>query len=226
MQVFVFMRDLFFNLDVVLKDWVQAYGALVYAMLFLVIFIETGVVIMPFLPGDSLLFTSGAIAAVSGGGLNIWVLLGVLVAAAVVGDGLNYSIGRFWGRAILDSGRFSRIIKPEHIEQTEAFFAKHGGKTISLARFFPFIRTFAPFIAGVSHMSPGYFAAYNVAGATAWVALFAGAGYFFGNIPFVAENLEYLVIGIIAVSLTPAIAHAIRDRHMRARRRAVGEETA
>jgi membrane-associated protein len=210
------MVDLFFNLDVVLRDWVSAYGGLVYAMVFLVIFIETGVVVMPFLPGDSLLFTAGAIAAVSDGGLNVWLLLLVLALAAVLGDATNYSIGRAWGRRIIDSGRFSRIISEEHIVQTEAFFAKHGGKTISLARFFPFIRTFAPFIAGISKMDRAYFSAYNIVGAIAWVSLFVGAGYFFGNIPFIAENLEYMVIGIILVSLAPTIWHAISRRLRRA----------
>lgn len=222
MHILGFFTDLFFNLDVVLKDWVQTYGALVYAMLFLVIFMETGVVVMPFLPGDSLLFTAGAIAAVSGGGLNVWLLLGVLFLAAAVGDGANYTIGRVWGRKILDSGRFSRVITPERVEQTEAFFAKHGGKTISLARFFPFIRTFAPFIAGLSHMNRAYFTVYNLVGAAAWVSLFVGAGYFFGNIPFVAANLEYLVIGIILVSLSPALVHAVRER-LRRRRPVDGE---
>jgi len=214
-----FFIDLFLNLDVVLKDWVGLYGLWIYAMLFLIIFMETGVVVTPFLPGDSLLFTAGAIAAVASGGLNIWVLLAVLWVAAVLGDASNYTIGRKWGRAILDSGRFSRVIKPEHITETEAFFEKHGGKTISLARFFPFIRTFAPFIAGLGHMEYGRFATYNIAGATAWVALFVGAGYFFGNIPFVAHNLEYLVIGIILVSISPAIFHAIQ-RAVKARRTA------
>lgn len=221
MQVLTFMTDLFFNLDVVLKDWVTVYGALVYAMLFLVIFVETGVVIMPFLPGDSLLFTAGAIAAVSGGGLDIWILLLVLFAAAVLGDGTNYLIGRHWGRAILDSGKFSRVIKPEHIAETEAFFGRHGGKTISLARFFPFIRTFAPFVAGISHMNRSYFTAFNVIGAASWVALFVGAGYFFGNIPFIARNLEYLVIGIIAFSLVPTLFHALKGRL--GKRKATGE---
>lgn len=217
MQFIVFMRDLFFNLDVVLADWVLTYGVYVYAMLFLVIFIETGVVVMPFLPGDSLLFTAGAIAAVSSGGLNVWLLLVILTLAAIAGDAVNYSIGRHWGRGIIDSGRFSRVIKPEHISETEAFFAKHGGKTISLARFFPFIRTFAPFIAGVSHMNAGYFAAYNVAGAVVWVSLFVGAGYFFGNIPFIAENLEYLVIGIIVFSLAPSAWHVVQNRIAKAK---------
>jgi membrane-associated protein len=212
MQALIFMRDLFLNLDVVLQEWVGTYGLLVYGMLFLVIFMETGVVVTPFLPGDSLLFTAGAIAAVSGGGLNVWLLIGVLMAAAVAGDAVNYSIGRAWGRAILDSGRLSRIITTEHIAQTEQFFAKHGGKTISLARFFPFIRTFAPFVAGTSRMGRGYFAVYNVLGAAAWVLLFVSAGYFFGNIPFIAKNLEYLVIGIIAVSVAPAVWHAVSRR--------------
>lgn len=212
MDPVTFFIDLFLNLDVVLKDWVAAYGAWIYAMLFLIIFLETGVVVTPFLPGDSLLFTAGAIAAVAGGGLNIWVLAAVLFTAAVLGDATNYAIGRKWGRAILDSGRFSRIIKPEHIAETEAFFCRHGGKTISLARFFPFIRTFAPFIAGIGHMEYRRFAMFNVAGAAAWITLFVGAGYFFGNIPAVAHNLEYLVIGIILVSVTPGIFHAVQRR--------------
>jgi membrane-associated protein len=212
MDFISFFIDLFLNLDTVLRDWVALYGLWIYAMLFLIIFMETGVVVTPFLPGDSLLFTAGAIAAVSTGGLNIWVLLVVLWVAAVLGDASNYAIGRRWGRAILDSGRFSRVITPEHIAETEAFFEKHGGKTITLARFFPFIRTFAPFIAGIGHMEYGCFARYNIAGATVWIALFVGAGYFFGNIPAVAHNLEYLVIGIILVSLTPGVYHWAKKR--------------
>lgn len=215
-----FFIDLFLNLDVVLKDWVQVYGVWIYAMLFLIIFMETGIVVTPFLPGDSLLFTAGAIAAVASGGLNIWVLLGVLLAAAILGDASNYAIGRRWGRAILDSGRLSRVITPQHVAETEAFFAKHGGKTISLARFFPFIRTFAPFIAGIGHMRYSRFAQFNVIGAVAWVSLFVGAGFFFGNIPLVAKNLEFLVIGIIAVSVLPAFVHWAQTK-LKSRRRAV-----
>lgn len=207
MEFVSFFIDLFLNLDVVLKDWVQLYGVWIYAMLFLIIFMETGVVVTPFLPGDSLLFTAGAIAAVASAGLNVWVLVVVLFAAAVLGDASNYAIGRRWGRSILDSGRFARVIKPEHIHETEAFFERHGGKTISLARFFPFIRTFAPFIAGIGHMDYLRFAQFNVVGAAAWITLFVGSGYFFGNIPFVAHNLEYLVIGIILVSVMPGVVH-------------------
>jgi membrane-associated protein len=207
-----FFIDLFLNLDTVLKDWVLIYGPWIYVMLFLIIFMETGIVVTPFLPGDSLLFTAGAIAAVAGGGLNVWVLFAVLIVAAVLGDASNYSIGHRWGRKMLDSGRFSAVVKPERIAETEAFFTRHGGKTISLARFFPFIRTFAPFVAGISQMDRARFTAFNLVGGVAWVSLFVAAGYFFGNIPFIAHNLEYLVIGIIAFSVVPPIAHSLYER--------------
>ena len=171
---------------------------------------------MPFLPGDSLLFTAGALAAVTAADgakvLNVWFVLGLLFIAAVLGDGTNYLIGRKFGQRILDSGKFSRVIKPEYIDQTNAFYAKHGGKTISLARFFPFIRTFAPFMAGIGHMDWGRFTFFNVTGGAAWVGLFVGAGYFFGNIPVIQENLEYLVIGIILVSIAPSLIHALWSR--------------
>lgn len=213
-----FFTNLFLHLDVVMRDWALQYGALIYALVFLVIFLETGLVVTPFLPGDSLLFAAGAVSAVSGGGLNVWVLGAVLFAAAVLGDLANYCVGRMCGRRILDSGRCSRVIRPEHVAQTEAFFARHGGKTVSLARFFPFIRTFAPFVAGISRMKPHRFIAFNLIGAAGWVLLFVAAGYLFGNIPFVAHNLEYLVIGIIAVSLVPALWHFLRNRRAKRRR--------
>jgi membrane-associated protein len=216
MTVVTFFVDLFLNLDVVLAAWVATYGGWVYLMMFTIIFCETGLVVMPFLPGDSLLFTAGALAAVTGADgtkvLDIWLLLGLLFAAAVLGDGTNYLIGRKFGQRILDSGKFSRVIKPEYIDQTNAFYAKHGGKTISLARFFPFIRTFAPFLAGIGGMDWGRFTFFNVTGGAAWVGLFVGAGYFFGNIPIVQENLEYLVIGIILVSIAPSAIHALWSR--------------
>jgi len=203
--------DLFLNLDQHLAAATSAYGAWIYALLFLIIFMETGVVITPFLPGDSLLFAAGALAAV-GEGLDVWLLLLVLMVAAVLGDSVNYSIGRRWGRAILDSGRFSRVIKPHHVTDTEQFFERHGGKTITIARFFPFIRTFAPFVAGMSRMDRLRFTMFNVAGGIAWVLLFVLAGYFFGNIPFVEKNLEVLILGIIGFSVVPAIYHAIANR--------------
>ncbi len=216
MAVVKFFVDLFLNLDVVLASWVGTYGPWVYLMMFLIIFCETGLVVMAVLPGDSLLFTAGALAAITGPDgapvLNVWLLLALLFTAAVLGDGTNYIIGRKFGQRILDSGKFSRVIKPEYIDQTNAFYAKHGGKTISLARFFPFIRTFAPFLAGIGGMDWGRFTFFNVTGGAAWVGLFVGAGYFFGNIPFIAENLEYLVIGIIVVSVAPTVIHAIAGR--------------
>lgn len=215
MNVLVFLTDLFLHLDVVLKAWVVAYPGWIYLMLFAVVFMETGAVVTPFLPGDSLLFAAGAISAIRGGGLDVWPLLGAMIGAAVLGDAANHSIGRTWGRRILDSGRFSRVITPERIARTEAFFAKHGGKTVSLARFFPVIRTFAPFIAGISQMSRMRFTLFNFAGAAAWVSLFLGAGYFLGMIPFVAKNLEYIVIGIISFTIVPATWEAVRSRRAR-----------
>ncbi|NTU71724.1 MAG: DedA family protein [Coriobacteriia bacterium] len=216
MEALNFFVDLFLNLDTVLGTWVSTYGGWVYAMLFLIIFCETGLVVMAVLPGDSLLFTAGALAAITGPDgeplLNIWLLLVLLFTAAVLGDGTNYLIGRFFGQRILDSGKFPRIIKPRYIDDTNAFFAKHGGKTISLARFFPFIRTFAPFMAGIGGMDWKRFTFFNVTGGAAWVSLFLGAGYFFGNIPVVKHNLEYLVIGIIVVSVAPTAYHAIKSR--------------
>jgi membrane-associated protein len=216
MAVVTFFVDLFLNLDVVLAAWVGTYGNWVYLMMFLIIFCETGLVIMAVLPGDSLLFTAGALAAINGSDglpvLNIWWLLALLFVAAVLGDGTNYMIGRKFGQRILDSGKFSRVIKPKYVDQTNAFYAKHGGKTISLARFFPFIRTFAPFLAGIGGMDWGRFTVFNVTGGAAWVGLFVGAGYFFGNIPVIQDNLEYLVIGIILVSVAPSVIHAIWSR--------------
>lgn len=210
-----FVTDLFLHLDVLLKAWVIAYPGWIYLMLFAVIFMETGAVVTPFLPGDSLLFAAGAIASLPKSGLNIWLLLAVLFGAAALGDTTNYSIGRAWGRHILDTGRFSRVITPERIERTEAFFARHGGKTVTLARFFPVIRTFAPFLAGISQMRRGEFTLFNFAGAAAWVSLFLGSGYFLGRIPFVAKNLEFIVIGIISLTIVPATWEALRARRAR-----------
>lgn len=222
-EILEFLSQLFLHLDVVLQEWVVAYGLWIYGMLFLVIFLETGVVVTPFLPGDSLLFAAGAVAAASEGALDVWLLLAVLIAAAVLGDACNYTIGARWGRRLLDSGRFSRLIRPEHIRDTEAFFARHGGKTISFARFFPFIRTFAPFVAGTCQMDRRRFTLFNVVGGVVWVVAFVGAGYFFGNIPIVAKNLELLVIGIVAVTLLPSVWHAVQRGI--AKRRAVVPDT-
>jgi membrane-associated protein len=231
MEAVRFFVDLFLNLDTVLAAWVSTYGAWVYLMIFLIIFCETGLVFMAVLPGDSLLFTAGALAAITttdgSPALNIWLLLGLVFAAAVLGDNTNFLIGRKFGQKMLDSGRFSRFIKPKYIADTNAFFTKHGGKTISLARFFPFIRTFAPFMAGIGRMDWLRFTSFNITGGAAWVTLFVGAGYFFGNIPIVKDNLEYLVIGIIVVSVAPTVFHALRSRSKKsgASTEAVAERT-
>ena len=213
MGVIRFMIDLFLHLDVVLTSWAQAYGPLIYGMLFLVVFCETGLVVMPLLPGDSLLFAAGALSGI--GALNVWVLLGLFMAAATLGDNVNYLVGRKLGRWIIEGGKFSRVIRPSYIARTDAFFAKHGGKTITLARFFPIVRTFAPFMAGLGRMHWPRFFAFSIAGTVSWVSLFVLAGYFFGNIPFVRDNLEFLVIGIIVVTLAPTVYHAIRSRFVK-----------
>jgi membrane-associated protein len=198
------------HIDDVLKDIIQQYGTLTYVILFAIIFIETGIVIMPFLPGDSLLFAAGALAAQPNSPLHPVVLFVLLSVAAVVGDTVNYWIGEKLGdRAYKGEIKF---IKKEYIEQTHAFFEKHGGKTIFLARFVPIVRTFAPFVAGASKMSYGYFFRYNVFGGIVWVGIFLCAGYFFGNIPFVQNNFELVIVAILVLSVVPMIYEWFKAR--------------
>ncbi len=185
------------------------YGTYVYGLLFAVIFCETGLVVTPFLPGDSLLFAAGALAAV--GALDIWWLLGIFATAAILGDTVNYVIGREFGHRIIESGKV-KALKPEYVSRTQAFFERHGGKTIILARFFPIIRTIAPFMAGVGEMSLPRFWAFNIVGGILWVALFAGAGYLFGNIPIVKDNLTIGILVLVAISFMPSIYHVLRTR--------------
>ena len=186
------------------------YGPWIYGILFAVIFCETGLVVTPILPGDSLLFAAGVLAGAAS--LNVWVLWVVVFAAALLGDNVNYGIGRFFGHRIIDSGKISGIMKPEYIERTQAFFRTHGGKTISLARFFPIIRTYAPFMAGVGRMKWVRFVSFSALGTFAWITLCIGAGYFLGGIPFVQEHFELIVIAIILVTLSPTAYHAIQSR--------------
>ncbi len=198
MELITFLIDLFLHLDEHLASVIAQYGGWTYGILFAVIFVETGLVIMPILPGDSLLFAAGTFAALPDG-LNIWYLLILLMVAAILGDTVNYSIGHYLGERAYNI----KWIKKEYFEKTHAFFEKHGGKAIFLARFVPIVRTFAPFVAGIGKMTYGYFVTYNFVGGIVWVALFTLAGYFFGNIPFMKENFEYVIIAIILLSLLP-----------------------
>lgn len=201
--------DIFVHLDVHLGALVSEYGAATYAILFGVIFAETGFVITPFLPGDSLLFTAGAIASL--GSLNIWLLYILLIAAAVVGDTVNYWIGHFFGQKIVDNPRIT-FINQEHIDKTEQFFKKYGGKTIILARFVPIVRTFAPFVAGIGTMNYQKFILFNIIGAILWVFLLTSAGYFFGYIPFVKNNFELVIFAIIGLSIMPMVIEYIQHK--------------
>ena len=201
--------DLIVHLDRHLAALLQQYGAWVYLLLFAIIFCETGLVVTPFLPGDSLLFIAGALAA--GGGVDVHLLALVLVAAAVLGNTVNYSVGRFIGPKVFQ-WEDSRFFNKRALERAHAFYEKHGGKTIIITRFVPVLRTFAPFVAGIARMTYLDFTAYNVAGALAWVLLLLYAGYWFGNVPFVKENLTWVILGIIAVSLLPLAFEYLRHR--------------
>jgi membrane-associated protein len=206
-----FLIDLFLHLDEHLSAIIQSYGTWTYFLLFLVIFMETGFVVTPFLPGDSLLFAAGTFASPAlGSPLNIWVVWALLCIAAIVGDTVNYWIGHFIGPRAF-SGEI-RFLKKQYLDRTHAFFERHGGKTIILARFVPIIRTFAPFVAGVGEMGYGKFISYNVIGGIAWVTLFTWGGYFFGNLPFVKNNFSLVVLAIIFISVLPAVIEIIKER--------------
>ena len=206
--------DLFLHLDRHLGEIIRAYGTWTYLILGLVVFLETGVVATPFLPGDSLLFAAGAFAAL--GALDVTIVCVILSAAAILGDTVNYWIGRKIGPRVFKEN--VRFLKREHLMRTHAFYEKHGGKTIVLARFVPIVRTFAPFVAGIGSMSYRRFFAYNVFGGLLWVALFVLGGYFFGNLPVVKENFSLVILVIIVVSVLPLVIEYVRHR----RRRAVG----
>jgi membrane-associated protein len=194
--------DFFLHLDKHLAEVIANYGAYTYALLFTIIFLETGLVVTPILPGDSLLFAAGTFAAL--GSLNVWVVFGLLCVAAILGDTLNYAIGAYFGPKVFHFPK-SRFFNPEHLKKTHTFYEKYGGKTIIIARFVPIVRTFAPFVAGIGSMTYPTFLAYNVIGGVLWVAVCVFAGYFFGNLPIVRQNFSLVIIAIVAISLLPAV---------------------
>jgi membrane-associated protein len=200
--------DLILHLDRYLDLIIRSFGLWTYLILFIVIFIETGLVVTPFLPGDSLLFAAGAFAAK--GSFNVSLLFFMLWLAAVLGDTANYWIGHYVGPRVFREN--VRWLKREYLERTQAFYDKHGGKTIFLARFIPIIRTFAPFVAGIGKMRYGYFITYNVVGGLVWTALFIFGGYFFGNLPLVKDNFSFIIIAIILIAVLPAVIEALRSR--------------
>lgn len=197
------------HIDVHLAELVAQYGPLTYGILFSIVFAETGFIVTPFLPGDSLLFAIGALSAL--GSFNLWLSLAVLATAAILGDTVNYWIGHFFGQKIVDNPNIP-FINQEHIDKTQTFYKKHGGKTIVLARFVPIVRTFAPFVAGIGKMDYSQFFLYNIVGGLTWVFSFTLLGYFFGNLPAVKENFTFAVLGIIAVSVLPMVWEFVKEK--------------
>jgi membrane-associated protein len=206
--------DLFLHLDTHLAQFVATYGAWVYGLLFLIVFAETGLVVTPFLPGDSLLFAAGALAAA--GGLNVWVLVALLSVAAVLGDAVNYAAGRFVGPRVFSAtdraSGWHRLLNREHLNRTRAFFEKYGAKAVVLGRFVPIVRTFVPFVAGAGSMTYATFAVYNVVGGLVWVGICTLAGYGFGTVPIVKNNFSLFALGIVFVSVIPIGVELIRHR--------------
>ena len=201
--------DFILHIDQHLAALSAEYGVWIYAILFLIIFCETGLVVMPFLPGDSLLFAAGGIAAL--GEMNIHLMVALLLVAAILGDAVNFAIGKYFG-ARLFANPDSKIFRRAYLDKTHAFYEKHGGKTIIIARFVPIVRTFAPFVAGMGNMHYGRFIRYNIIGAILWVVLFSYAGYFFANIPLVKNNLALVLAAIIVISVLPGVIEVVRAR--------------
>ncbi len=211
MELITLFIDVVLNLDDHLQALVAAYGAWIYLILFLIVFCETGLVVTPFLPGDSLLFVAGAVAAA--GGMNIHLLVMLLIIAAILGDAVNYAFGRYVGPRVFSHGE-SRWLNPKHLQRAHEFYERHGGKTIIIARFVPIIRTYAPFVAGAANMTYSKFAFYNVSGAILWVVSLGYAGYFFGNLPVIKDNLSLVIVGIIILSILPGVVEILRQRRM------------
>jgi membrane-associated protein len=209
MELLKKLFDFVMHLDIHLRALIQTYGLWTYFILFVVIFCETGLVVTPFLPGDSLIFAAGTFAAAKA--LNVWLLFLILSAAAVIGDTANYWIGKIVGPKVFHKEK-TRFFKKEYLDRTHEFYEKYGAETIILARFVPIIRTFAPFVAGIGKMTYGKFLCYNVIGGVGWVAIFTFGGYFFGNIPFVKKNFSIVIIAIILISLVPAVLEVLKHR--------------
>ena len=203
--------DVFLHLDRHLGEWSQALGPWLYFLLFAIVFCETGLVVTPFLPGDSLLFAVGALASLPDSGLNLWLVAALLIVAAVLGDSVNYAVGAYMGPKVF-SRADSRWLNQKHLQRTHDFYEKYGGKTIFLARFVPIVRTFAPFVAGVGSMTYSHFALYNITGAASWVLAFLLAGYFFGQIPAIQSNFHIVIVAIIVISLLPIAFEFVRAR--------------
>ena len=203
------LLDIVLHLDVHLLRWVEQYGVWIYAILFAIIFSETGFVVTPFLPGDSLLFVAGAIAAT--GAMNVHLLAVLLIVAAVLGNSVNYAIGRWLGKTFFRD-RGSRWLNPRHLEKAHAFYEHHGGKAIVISRFLPIVRTYVPFVAGMAAMKARTYTAYNVAGGVLWIVSLLYVGYFFGNIPWIKGNLTLIIVGIIVVSLVPVVIAWLKSR--------------
>lgn len=211
MEYIQFIIDFILHIDQHMIELVQDYHLWTYAILFLIIFCETGLVVTPFLPGDSLLFVAGAITAQPDMPLELGYLVLIVFAAAVLGDSCNYMIGHFFGKKLFSNPN-SRIFKQSSLDKTHEYFRKYGGKTIILARFIPIVRTFAPFVAGMGKMNYYYFMVYNITGAALWVGIFCFAGYFFGDLPFVQQNLKLLLLAIIVISVLPAVVEVVRAK--------------
>jgi Uncharacterized membrane-associated protein len=211
MEFIHFIIDFILHIDVHLAELVQDYGLWIYVILFLIIFCETGLVVTPFLPGDSLLFVAGTLAAIGGNHINVHLMILLLVVAAILGDACNYTIGKFFGERLFSNPN-SKIFKQSYLRKTHEFYERHGGKTIILARFVPIIRTFAPFVAGMGNMTYRHFFSYNVIGAICWVPLFMYAGYFFGELDFVKNNLSVLIFVIIFISILPGVFEVFRQK--------------
>ena len=205
------LLDYFLHLDKYLNQAVAALGPWFYGLLFTIVFCETGLVVTPFLPGDSLLFAVGALAAAEGSPISLGLAVGLLMVAAVLGDAVNYAVGKRIGPAIFRR-EDSRWLNRKHLDEAQRFYEKYGAKTIVIARFVPIVRTFAPFVAGIGKMSYRRFAVYNIAGGVAWVLIFTLAGYFFGDLPWVKSNFHYVIVAILVLSIMPAIVEVLRNR--------------